>query len=167
LPRCRARWFFVIARNAAFAFKRKPPGEVAQALAVRYALAGSVRKSGNRVRISAELVDARSATTLWADRYDFEFGELFSVQDRITERAVGAIEPELLKSESTLAVARRRGARDMTGWDLVHQGTWFFHQVTQPTHLRARELFREARKADPQLADAHAWLGRVSAGIAA
>ena len=163
----RFRWFFVIARNAAFAFRHKPPGEVTQALAVRYALAGSVRKSGNRIRISAELVDARSATTLWADRYDFEFGELFSVQDRITEQVVGTIEPELLKSESTLAVTRRRGARDMTGWDLVHQGTWFFHQVTQPTHLRARELFREARKADPQLADAHAWLGRVSAGIAA
>src|SRR5689334_21507722 len=106
----RFRWFFVIARNAAFAFRHKPPGEVTQALAVRYALAGSVRKSGNRIRISAELVDARSATTLWADRYDFEFGELFSVQDRITEQVVGTIEPELLKSESTLAVTRRRGA---------------------------------------------------------
>ena len=55
----------------------------------------------------------------------------------------------------------------MTGWDLVHQGTWFFHQITRPTHLRAGDLFREARKADPQLAEAHAWLGRVSAGIAA
>ena len=55
----------------------------------------------------------------------------------------------------------------MTGWDLVHQGTWFFHQITRPTHLRARDLFREARKADPQLAEAHAWLGRVSAGIVA
>ena len=163
----RFRWFFVIARNAAFAFKHRTPDEVAQALAVRYVLAGSVRKSGNRIRISAELVDARRATTLWADRFDFEFGELFSVQDRITEQVVGAIEPELLKSESALAIARRRGVRDMTGWDLVHQGTWFFHQITRPTHLRARALFREARKADPGLAEAHAWLGRVSAGIAA
>jgi len=143
----RFRWFFVIARNAAFAFKHRTPEEVAQALAVRYVLAGSVRKSGNRIRISAELVDARSAKTLWADRYDFELGELFSVQDRITEQVVGAIEPELLKSESALAIARRRGVHDMTGWDLVQQGTWFFHQVTRPTHLRARELFREARKA--------------------
>lgn len=163
----RFRWFFVIARNAAFAFKHRTPDEVAQALAVRYVLAGSVRKSGNRIRISAELVDARRATTLWAERYDFEFGELFLVQDRITEQVVGALEPELLKSESALAIARRRGVRDMTGWDLVHQGTWFFHQITRPTHLRARELFRAARKADPQLAEAHAWLGRVSAGIAA
>lgn len=163
----RFRWFFVIARNAAFVFKHKPPGEVAQALAVRYVLAGSVRKSGNRIRIAAELVDARSATTLWADRYDLEFGELFFVQDRITEHVVGAIEPELLRSESLLAVARQRSSRDMTGWNLVHQGTWFFHQVTHPTHLRARELFRTACKADPSLAEAHAWLGRVSAGIVA
>ena len=163
----RFRWFFVIARNAAFAFRGRAPDEVAQALAVRYVLAGSVRKSGNRIRISAELVDARTASTLWADRYDFELGELFSVQDRITEQVVGTIEPELLKSESALAIARRRGAHDITGWDLVHQGTWFFHQVTRPTHFRARELFREARKAAPELAEAYAWLGRVSAGIVA
>ena len=163
----RFRWFFVIARNAAFAFRHRTPEDVARALAVRYVLAGSVRKSGNRIRISAELVDARGATTLWADRYEFEFGELFCVQDRITEQVVGAIEPELLKSESAFAIARRRRARDMTGWDLVHQGTWFFHRITRPTHLRARELFREARRADPQLVEAHAWLGRVSAGIAA
>jgi TolB-like protein len=163
----RFTWFFVISRNAAFAFKHKAARDVARTLAVQYVLAGSVRKSGNRVRISAELADARSAKQLWADRYDFELGELFSVQDRITEQVVGAIEPELLKSESALAVARRRGARDMTGWDLVHQGTWFFHQVTRSTHFRARELFRAACKADPQLAEARAWLGRVSAGIVA
>jgi TolB-like protein len=163
----RFTWFVVIARNAAFAFKHKPAREVAEALGVRYVLAGSVRKSANRVRISAELADAHSATQLWADRFDFELGELFAVQDQIAQQVVGAIEPELLKTESTLAVARRRGAHDMTGWDLVHQGTWFFHHVTRPTHVRARELVRAACRADPQLAEAHAWLGRVNAGIVA
>ena len=163
----RYTWYFVIARNAAFAFKHKSAQDVAHTLGVRYVLAGSVRRSGNRVRISAELADARSATQLWADRYDFELGELFSVQDQITEQVVGAIEPALLKTESAHAVARRRGTRDITGWDLVHQGTWFFHQVTRSTHSRARELFRAACGADPQLAEAHAWLGRVSAGIVA
>ena len=162
----RFTWFYVTARNAAFAFKHKATREVAQTLGVRYILTGSVRKSGNRVRIAAELADARSAVQLWADRYDFELGELFSVQDQITEQVVGAIEPELLKNESAHAVART-GARDMTGWDLVHQGTWFFHQVTRSTHFRARELFRAACKADPQLAEAHAWLARVDAGIVA
>lgn len=163
----RFSWFSVIARNAAFAFKHKGAREVAETLGVRYVLAGSVRRSGNRVRISAELADGHSAAQLWGGRYDFELGELFSVQDQITEQVVGAIEPELLKTESALAIARRQGARDMTGWDLVHQGTWFFHQVTRPTHLRARELFRAACRADAQLAEARAWLGRVSAGIVA
>lgn len=162
----RFTWFSVISRNAAFAFKHKATREVAHTLGVRYVLAGSVRRSGNRVRISAELADAHSAAQLWGGRYDFELGELFSVQDQITEQVVGAIEPELLKTESALAVARP-GARDMTGWDLVHQGTWFFHQVTRSTHFRARELFRAACRADPQLAEARAWLGRVSAGIVA
>jgi TolB-like protein len=164
----RFRWFFVMARNASFTFKRKAVGarEVAQVLGVRYVLAGSVRKSANRMRISAQLIDAQRATQLWADHYDFELGELLSVQDDIAQQVVGAIEPELLRTESTLAVTHR-GRRDMTGWDLVHQGTWYFHQVTRSTHLRARDLFREACKADPQLAEAHAWLGRVSAGIVA
>jgi TolB-like protein/Flp pilus assembly protein TadD len=163
----RFRWFSVIARNAVFAFRHNAPDDIARRLSVRYVLAGSVRKSGNRVRISAELVDARSASTLWAERYDLDFGELFSVQDRITEQVIGAIEPELLKSESAFAVTHRAGVRDMTGWVLVHRGTWFFHQVTKPTHLRARELFRQACEAGPQLAEGHAWLGRVNAGIVA
>jgi tetratricopeptide (TPR) repeat protein len=130
-------------------------------------LAGSVRRSGKRVRIAAQLNDARTATQLWADRYDFAFGDLFSVQDRIAEQVVGAIEPELLKTQSTLAVDDRRRDQDLTVWDLVHRGTWYFHQVTRATHLRARELFREACMAAPQLAEAHAWRGRVSAGIVA
>lgn len=163
----RYRWFSVISRNAADAFRHKPAHEVARALGVRYVLGGSVRKSGSRVRIATELIDARNAVQLWADRYDFELTELFHVQDRITEQVVGAIEPELLKSESTLAGARRAGARDMTGWDLLHQGTGLFHHVTRLTHWRSRELFRQARKADPDLAEAHAWLGRVNAGIVA
>jgi TolB-like protein len=164
----RYKWFLVIARNATFALKRKglSAREIADVLGVRYVLAGSVRRSQKRIRISTELIDARSAVQLWAECYDFAAGELFAVQDRIAEQVVGAIEPELLKSESTL-VARDGQAPDLTAWDLVHQGTWRFHQVTQPTHFRARQLFREACAIDPQLADAYAWLGRVCAGIVA
>src|SRR5574340_773783 len=111
----RFTWFFVIARNAAFAFKHKAAREAAQALGVRYVLAGSVRKSGNRVRISTELADARSATELWAERCEFELGELFSVQDQITEQVVGAIEPELLRSEE-----RRVGKECRSRWSPYH-----------------------------------------------
>jgi TolB-like protein len=161
----RSRWFFVIARNSSFAFKGKAISvkEVARELGVRYVLEGSVRKSGQRVRITAQLVDAEAGTHVWAERYDLELSDIFQVQDEITERVAGAIEPELLKSEGLRA--SRRGTGNLSAWDLVRQGTWQFHKITKPTHLRARELFREATGVDPQLPEAHMWLGRVNESI--
>ena len=91
--------------------------------------------------------------------------DVFAIQDEIAERVVAAIEPELLKSKSRLAVTRHTG--NMTAWDLVRQGMWHFHKVTREGHRAARELFRRACAADPDLSEAHAWLGRVSAGIIA
>lgn len=161
----RFRWFSVIARNSSFSFKSRYVGmkEAGRALGVSYVLGGSVRKSTQRVRISAQLIDAGAENQLWADRYDFDLGDVFVVQDKIAEQVAGAIEPELLKTESALATARRPGG-DLTGWDMVHRGTWLFHQVTRDGHLRARELFRDACKLDPDLLQAHVWLARVSAG---
>ena len=161
----RSRWFLVIARNSSFAFKGKPIAvtDVARELGVRYVLEGSVRKSGQRVRITAQLVDAEAGTHVWAERYDLELSDIFQIQDEITERVAGAIEPELLKSEELRA--SRRSAGNLSAWDLVRQGTWHFHKITKPTHLRARELFREAIKLDPQLPEAPMWLGRVSESI--
>jgi len=161
----RFRWFFVIARNSSFAYKDKPldAKQIAQELGVRYLLEGSVRKSGQRIRISAQLIDAASAKHIWAERYDLELTEVFAVQDEIAERVAGAIEPELLKSEGAQAAARHTG--NVTAWDLVRRGTWHFHQVTRENHLKARELFREACRLDPDLPEAHIWLARVSAGV--
>lgn len=161
----RARWFFVIARNSSFAFKGKTVEvkQIAQDLGVQYVLEGSVRKSGDRVRITAQLIDARAGIHLWAERYDRELHDIFAVQDEITECVAGAIEPELLKSEGLRATAR--GAKSVTAWDLVRQGTWQFHQITRLTHYRARDLFREAVRLDPQLPEARMWLGRVSESI--
>ena len=136
----RARWFFVIARNSSFAFKGKAveAKQIAQNLGVQYVLEGSVRKSGDRVRITAQLIDARAGIHVWGERYDRHLRDIFAVQDEITERVTGAIEPELLKSEGLRATAR--GISSLTAWDLVRQGTWQFHQITKPTHLRGREL---------------------------
>jgi TolB-like protein len=161
----RFRWFFVIARNSSFAYKDRSADarQVARELGVRYLLEGSVRKSGQRVRISAQLVDAHSGNHIWAERYDLELTELFAIQDEIAERVAGAAEPELLKTEGAQAAARHTG--NMTAWDLVRRGAWHFHQVTRENHLRARELFREACKLDPELPEAHIWLARVSAGV--
>jgi TolB-like protein len=161
----RFRWFFVIARNSSFAYKGKSidAKQVAQELGVQYLLEGSVRKSGQQIRISAQLVDATSGKHIWAERYDLELADVFAIQDEIAERVAGAIEPELLKTEGAQAAARHTG--NMTAWDLVRRGTWHFHQVTRENHLKARELFRQACKLDPELPEAYLWLGRVSAGV--
>ncbi len=161
----RFRWFFVIARNSSFAYKGKSldAKQIAQELGVQYLLEGSVRRSAQQIRISAQLVDAASGKHIWAERYDLELTEVFAVQDAIAERVAGAIEPELLRTEGAQAAARHTG--NMTAWDLVRRGTWHFHQVTRENHLKARELFREACKLDPELPEAHLWRGRVSAGV--
>ena len=155
----RFRWFSVIARNASLA------GKTARELGAHYLLDGSLRKSDQHMRISAQLSDVTTGSTIWAQRYELELTEVFAIQDEIAERVAGAIEPELLKSEGAQAAARHTG--NMTAWDLVRQGTWHFHQIVRPGHERARELFRKACELDPGLPEAHIWLARVNAGIIA
>jgi len=163
----RFRWLFVIARNSSFAYKHKTLDAklIAQELGVEYLIEGSVRRSGQQVRISAQLVEATSGKHIWAERYDLEMTEVFAIQDEIAERVAGAIEPELLKTEGAQAAARHTG--NITAWDTVRRGTWHFHQVTRENHLKARELFRQAAKLDPELPEGHLWLGRVSSGLVA
>jgi TolB-like protein/DNA-binding winged helix-turn-helix (wHTH) protein len=163
----RFRWFRVIARNSSFAYKGRSVDarQIAQDLGVRYLLEGSVRHSPQRIRISAQLIDATSGSHVWAERYDLELADVFAIQDEIAERVAGAIEPELLKTESKLAASRHTG--NMTAWDLVRRGAWHFHKVSQESHLKARDLFRQACAADPDLPEAHIWLARVSAGLVA
>lgn len=163
----RFRWFRVIGRNSSFVYKGRSidSKQVASELGVRYVLEGSVRRSGQQLRISVQLVGAASASEIWAERYEMELTEAFAVQDAIAERVAGAIEPELLKTESSPAPARQSG--NVTAWDLVRQGTWNFHRVGRDTHLKARDLFRQAGRLDPELAEAHIWLARVSAGVVA
>jgi TolB-like protein len=163
----RFRWFRVIGRNSSFVYKGRSVDskQVAGELGVQYVMEGSVRRSGKHVRISIQLVDAASARQIWAERYAIELAEVFAVQDAIAERVAGAIEPELLKTESLLAAPRHSG--NATAWDLVRQGTWHFHQVGRETHFKARNFFRRACELDPELAEAHIWLARVSAGVVA
>jgi TolB-like protein len=163
----RFRWFFVIARNSSFTYKGRATDvkQVARELGVRYVLEGSVRRSANRVRISAQLIDASSATQIWGDRYDRELADIFAVQDEITEQVVGTIEPELLKAEGGRAVARSSG--NLSAWDLIRQGTWHFHQLTEPTHQRALQLFREAARIAPDATEAQMWVSRGATGVVA
>lgn len=138
----RYRWFRVVVRGTAFALRDK----AAEQLGARYALHGNVRHSGERLRISAQLIDTRDGAHLWAERYNLAMADVFAIQDEIAERVVAAIEPELLKSESRLAIVRHTG--NMRAWDLVRQGMWHFHKVTREGHRAARDLFRRACTAD-------------------
>lgn len=162
----RFRWFFVRARNSSFIYKGRSihVKQVARELDVRYLIEGSVRKSGRRVRISAQLVDAGGGNQILANKHDFDLVDILAVQDHIAERVAAATEPELLRSESKLGAALRSG-RSLNAWDLVRQGIWYVHQVRQATHLRARDLLREACHLDADLPEGHAWLAQASAGI--
>ncbi len=163
----RFRWFSVTGRNASQVYKLKPVDIAAAAaeLGVRYLVEGSVRRSGARIRISAQLVEAASGRCLWAERHDFTDADMFEVQDAIAQQVAGAIEPELLKDAGNLA-ARRRAA-SVSSWELVARGSWLFHHVTRATHLQARELFRQTRRIDAGLAEACLWIARVDAGLVA
>jgi adenylate cyclase len=112
-------WFFVIARNSSFTYKGKAVDvkRVARELGVRYVLEGSVRKGGNRVRITAQLIDAATNNHIWADRYDGDLTDIFELQDEITRKVVAAIEPKLLEAEAIRS--QSRSSENLGAWDLV------------------------------------------------
>jgi adenylate cyclase len=109
----RIRWLFVIARNSTFTYKGQAVAvkQVARELGVRYVLEGSVRKGGNRVRVTAQMIDATSGAHIWAERYDRDLSDIFAVQDEITASVAGVIEPALAdRRHFKDRKARRSGA---------------------------------------------------------
>ena len=115
----RIRWLFVIARNSTFVYKGRAVDvrQVASELGVRYVLEGSVRRAGQRLRVSAQLIDAVTGGHHWAEQYDRELGDIFAIQDEITRSVVAAIEPRLLAAEGVRAFSRSPG--DLGAWELV------------------------------------------------
>jgi len=162
----KARWLFVMARNSSFAFKGKAieTQQVAQRLGVRYILSGSVRRSGSRVRISAQLTEVETGGSIWAERYDRDVGDILTLQDQVAEEVAGAIEPELLRKEGQKGAER---PQSLTAWDLVRRGMWEFHKIRPESHRRARDLFLKAIEVEPGSADGYIWLARTEAGLAA
>jgi len=152
----RIRWFFVIARNSCFAYKGQSTDirDVARKLGVAYVLEGSVRKAGNRVRVTAQLIDGGSGNHVWAQRYDRDLEDIFSVQDEITETLAGAIEPELGKAERERARTRRPD--DLRAWDLCQRGLWHTYKRTRQDLADAQHMFQQAIEIDPGLARAYA-----------
>ena len=157
----RARWLFVIARNSSFAYKGRSTDvkQVAHELGVRYVLEGSVRKVGERVRISAQLAEGTSGRQLWAKRYDRELSDIFAMQDEITETIIGAVEPELGKVERRRSAGKRPDNLD--AWDLYQRGMSHLYEYTKDDLQRARQYFAQAIAMDPQLGPAHSGLAET------
>ena len=152
----RIRWFFVIARNTSFAYKGQSPDirQVAIELGVAYVLEGSVRKSGKRIRVTAQLIDGATGNHVWAKRYDRDLEDIFELQDEITETIVGAIEPEMARTERERAKAKRPD--NLEAWDLFQRAMWHTYHRTRDDLEEAQRLFALAQEADPGLAPAYA-----------
>jgi TolB-like protein len=138
------RWFFVIARNSSFTYKGKAVHmrQVAAELGVRYVVEGSVRRSGDRVRITAQLNDTATGSHIWAEHYDRELTDVFAVQDEITDAIVTAIEPQIYAAENFRS--RRKPPNSVDAWDLVMRALSHHWRVTRPDSLAAQALLERA-----------------------
>jgi adenylate cyclase len=145
----KAHWLFVIARNSSFSYKGKSVDvrEVGRDLGVRYVLEGSVRKAANRVRITAQLVDATSGHHVWAERYDRALEDIFAVQDEITRSIIGAIAPGIVAAE----IQRTRGkeAAQLGQWERVMRAHWHVWRFTRDDCREAFHLIDEILRRDP------------------
>lgn len=162
----RYRWFFVIARNSTFTYKGRAVDikQVARELGVRYVLEGSVRKAGNRIRVTAQLIEADTGNHLWAERYDRDFADVFSIQDELTQSVVGAIEPEILQREGRRVT--HKSAENLDAFDLAMRGQWHFYQFGAGESQTGEALLRRAIALDPKLSRAHMALARLLFGRA-
>jgi adenylate cyclase len=151
----RIRWLFVIARNSSFVYKDRPVDvkQVGREFGVRYVLEGSVRKAGNRVRITAQLIDAITGTHLWADRYDRDLSDIFAVQDEITASVAGVIEPALAEAEQQRVL--RKPPERLDAWEAYQRGLWHFYKYGPEENKTAQTFFRQAIALDPNFAPGH------------
>jgi adenylate cyclase len=151
----RIRWLFVIARNSTFTYKGKAVDvkQVARELGVRYVLEGSVRKGGNRVRVTTQLIDPTSGAHIWAERYDRDLSDIFAVQDEITASVAGVIEPALAEAEQQRAL--RRPPERLDAWEAYQRGVWHFNKYGPEENQTAQTYFRRAIALDPKFAPGH------------
>ncbi len=151
----RLRWFFVIARNSTFVYKGRPQDvrQIGRELGVRYILEGSVRKSGQRVRVNSQLLDAATGRHIWSEHFDRELTDIFAVQDEITSSVIAAIEPKLLAAESQRAASRH--VRELGAWDQVARALSHFWRLTEADSAMAIAYLRRAVDEFPDYAPAH------------
>ena len=152
----RIKWLFVIARNSSFIYKGKAVDvrQVGRELGVRYVLEGAVRKAGDRVRITAQLLEAETGAHLWADRYDGKLEDVFDLQDQVTEKVIGVVEPSLRQSE--IERSRRKRPENLDAYDLYLRALPHMASLMPVDARVAAAFLEEALKLDPNYASAHA-----------
>ena len=156
---------FVIARNSSFLYKGRAVDvkRVAQELGVRYVVEGSVRREGNRIRITAQLIDAENGSHIWAERFDREAGDVFAVQDEITHAVVAAIDPLIARTERQRAM--RKPPESVNSWEAWQRALWYWAMggdLSIP-----RDFLQRAVALDPRFAPAHAMLALLHLSDAA
>jgi adenylate cyclase len=156
---------FVIARNSCFTYKGRAVDvkQVGRELGVRYVLEGSLRKSGNRIRVTAQLVEAETGNHVWAERYDRDLADIFAVQDEITEAVTIAIAPAIAEAERQRAM--RRPPESLDAWAAYQRGLWHLSKVTVEDFTIALKLFETGTHIDPGFAGCYSGLalGRLQA----
>jgi adenylate cyclase len=145
----RFKSLFVIARNSSFTYKGKfiDLKQVGRELGVRYVLQGSVRKAGERVRITGQLLDATTGMHLWTDRFEGDLSDIFAVQDEMTANVISAIAPTLLRTE--IAVALRRPPENLTAYDLYLRAASHYYAMTPDGVAKALGLLSQSLEIDP------------------
>jgi TolB-like protein len=148
------RWFFVIARNSSFIYKGRAVHirQIADEVGVGYVVEGSVRKAGDRVRITVQLNDVATGSHIWAERYDRGLADVFAVQDEIAEAIVAAIEPQIYAAENFRA--QRKPPNSLDAWDLVMRALSHYWRVTRQDNLVAQALLEKAIAIDPDYGQA-------------
>ena len=151
----RIGWLFVIARNSSFTYKGRAVDvkQVGRDLGVRYVLEGSVRKAANRVRITAQLIDATTGAHLWAERFESTLDDIFELQEQVAASVVGAIAPQLERAE--IERAKRKPTESLDAYDYYLRGMTNFHQGTREAINEALPLFYRAIELDPSFASAY------------
>jgi adenylate cyclase len=153
----RFREFLVISRNSTFVYKGKAVNiqEVAKALNAQYVVEGSVRKSGNRVRITVQLIDARRDRHIWAERYDRELEDIFAIQDEVTSSIVATL-PGRLEAATYQSIVRKP-TESMVAYERLLTAKVLHHRATREDNLEAQRVIESALALDPNYAHAHAW----------
>jgi adenylate cyclase len=139
---------FVIARNSSFTYRDRAVDvkQVGRELGVRYVLEGSLRKAGNRIRVTAQLVEAEIGKHVWAERYDRDLADVFEVQDEITEAVTIAVAPAIAEAERQRAM--RRPPQSLDAWAACQRGWWHMSKVSVEHNAVAEKFFRQAINLD-------------------